>query len=940
MPARRRIVIVGLGLAASAWLLLDSPRVLWAQAAGRLTVRWLGQDGRDYVGPHGRLEPSEIQDIHLVVEGLDPARELEQVDISAEGDRWNFAPVGPCWKIAVARKARSRSADLYLEPVRAERGRPFHLAIRYRGGETAEIDFRGRTADPQLAMASKPATGRWLGQDGQDWIGTRPVVGPDGLVDACVRLEGLSIRRVLQFIRVESSGGEIWEYGKNPELRVPAEFVREKDGSRGVLYFQPQKDLAGKKLRITIGYDENRRQTLTLAAGRCDPRLAMPRGRMPELVELKLRANWLGQDGQGARPGEVRVAVAGLPGQAIRGAILTNSTGVSWLYKRDAAFAPPLLFNPRPLHFESRGGGSVDLGFEPVRNELGSPLELTLFLADGRVGSAAIEGGQCDPALAYAVTVAGKALARPGDDLHALAARGGMIELEPGVYTLSRPLDIREPATLVAPRGAELRFHQPPDAAPWTTAIKIWKGGTTLEGFRVRFDGPVRWNEQVSWGPAVMGMPDNFDNAPSEIPGLVTFRKLDVESPPAANPSGWVDAPRLMRLLRARQGVIEQNVLRGGTIEFFGGPWRIVENEFLGTPVGTISHAVFTGHGVHDVVVSGNRAHMVEPAGKTWRFLTFTWFGAHDLVSKNEVEGIGAREGDTVAWSNEPEVVLTEAYSLKYEGIVREVGGSGRLIRIGKPQGSPIGTGELVGILDGPAAGEFRRVVLALDPTTVLLDRPVPAGTLSVSIASGFLGERFVENRIDLRGGRRSEGFVLVGNHFGTTLAGNHVLGGQHAFRITGIPTEEPLGWGWSHAPFLGGSIAGNTLEDALEGGVIRLDHDPRYIRSNQGRRYLSLRLVDNVVRWSAEFLSRRPSEPAETVGITLGALPTHDPAELAVEARGNRLEAPASRPRTIPLLIHGALYNSERIVNRKLDLAAQASALVPQRSALRPARR
>ena len=37
------------------------------------TVKWIGQDGHDYVGPNNSLEPSEIQDMHLVLGGLDPA---------------------------------------------------------------------------------------------------------------------------------------------------------------------------------------------------------------------------------------------------------------------------------------------------------------------------------------------------------------------------------------------------------------------------------------------------------------------------------------------------------------------------------------------------------------------------------------------------------------------------------------------------------------------------------------------------------------------------------------------------------------------------------------------------------------------------------------------------------------------------------------------------
>ena len=37
-----------------------------SRASGGLTVRWIGQDGQDFVSPNNRLEASDVQDIHLV----------------------------------------------------------------------------------------------------------------------------------------------------------------------------------------------------------------------------------------------------------------------------------------------------------------------------------------------------------------------------------------------------------------------------------------------------------------------------------------------------------------------------------------------------------------------------------------------------------------------------------------------------------------------------------------------------------------------------------------------------------------------------------------------------------------------------------------------------------------------------------------------------------
>ena len=72
-------------------------------------------------------------------------------------------------------------------------------------------------------------------------------------------------------------------------------------------------------------------------------------------------------------------------------------------------------------------------------------------------------------------------------------------------------------------------------------------------------------------------------------------------------------------------------------------------------------------------------------------------------------------------------------------------------------------------------------------------------------------------------------------------------------------PTETPGMWGWSHAAtFLGGVIEGNILEDAERGGVLGVQHDGRYIKTNRGRTYMSVKLNENVVRWSESFLSRQ----------------------------------------------------------------------------------
>jgi hypothetical protein len=151
---------------------------------------------------------------------------------------------------------------------------------------------------------------------------------------------------------------------------------------------------------------------------------------------------------------------------------------------------------------------------------------------------------------------------------------------------------------------------------------------------------------------------------------------------------------------------------------------------------------------------------------------------------------------------------------------------------------------------------------------------------------------------------------------------------------MTACPTETPMIWGWSHAPFLGGVIEANIIEDSELGGVVGLEHDPRSVKSNQGRTYMAVQLRENVVRWTEPFLKsiERAGAKQPLVGLTLGYPPSHDPGELVVAALGNRLDAPQERRANPALLIHAADYNSQRILNRRLPLASSGSATSPDR--------
>ena len=66
--------------------------------------------------------------------------------------------------------------------------------------------------------------------------------------------------------------------------------------------------------------------------------------------------------------------------------------------------------------------------------------------------------------------------------------------------------------------------------------------------------------------------------------------------------------------------------------------------------------------------------------------------------------------------------------------------------------------------------------------------------------------------------------------------------------------------WGWTHAPYLGGVIDANIVEDSDNGGSLGVEHG-RDIKSNEGRIYMTAHLENYVVRWSSPFLRRMAAE-------------------------------------------------------------------------------
>ncbi|SIO67267.1 hypothetical protein SAMN05444166_8310 [Singulisphaera sp. GP187] len=898
--------------------------------AGGPTVQWLGQDGHDLVSASATLEPNGYQDLHIRVSGLPPRRAIKTVELRPDaGGLWSSDQTSGHWRLAVERRPESPTADLFFEAGSPQKGQTYQIKIEYADGSAANLSVRGGRSDPNLRTTATLPKIRWAGQDGQDFTALELGVGPDRFQDACLTLENLAVKDTIESVVLDAGEELRWHAGRNPEGDYNAEFLRDsKDPSIAQVYFQPDRDLISRNLEVTVTYANQKWDRLRIKGERTDPKLAMPRLTVPKLEAGTFTGRWLGQDGsrEGNRH-EIHVALADLPaGQVIDAAILSDSVSKCWIYRRSPQVKLEVEPGERPLSLQKGNDPTkAELYFTPYRDEVGATLTLRLIFENGASTFAHFGAGVCDPLAGLPKPAATTVVAKPGDDLNDLANRFGTVTLATGIHRLSKPLVLNNPVTLTGEPGTVLEFSQGSNEPPWTTAIKIHSGSTTLREFAVRFAGRVRWNPNVSYGPAVIGTTDNLEPARGGVKLGLTFDRLDLASPSPSGATEWEEAVRLMRLNGAQLGSVTGCTLYGGMIEFFGGPWQFVDNTYRGTPSGTFSHGVIVGHFVNDLVVRGNRIKPVRPSGKTWRFLVMTGFGHSVQVENNTVEGVGPRDNDTIPSQNAPEIILTESYKLAFEGRPSAVSSDGQLLTINRGLGHAPEIGSRVSVLTGTHAGEWRTIAQSVSPATYLLDAPLPSDATVISISGGFDNMRIEGNTVDARGSRLACCLVLPGNHFGTLVRKNRFLGGGETIRLAAAASESPMRWGWSHAPFLGGLFEENIIEDSMQGGLVGVEHSPQ-TKSNQGRTYMTIRLKNNIIRWSDAFLRQRvrAKEKAPLRGYTFGFLPSHDPDELVVTQVGDRLQAPATAHGNAGLYVNSAQVNGRRITKQGFRLPAE----------------
>lgn len=913
---------------------------------------WIGQNNMDYVGRDG-LSPDGYQDIDIQLLGLDPNRAITRVDVQRQyGGAWS-ATSSLSSQAFLARDQNqatgtwSTEANLYLEPWFNESANTRYefIRIQYADGSTAVINnlISTSSVDVQLRVQGKELGVTWAGQDGPDLTGPGPSPGPDGVKDIHLKLSNLlDYRRTsdgwLSTFNVDSDtvvitmpaldGSTVtWLAGPRPtglssSYNRAEIFVDPNDPSRADVYLNPVAGLAlGATVTVTVGYNRigkldaspdlngSTSQLVATIATDLNPTLPAdpPQGPSVPVSFSGPSALWSSQDGpNSATPGLVHVTLSGLPvGWTIAEVVLSDDIGWLWT-PGDPNSARSLTV--RPLADPTK----ADLIFAPIRDESDALLTLRFRLAGGSVQYVSqFRGGAADPNLrdptapATSITVDPAYVSQVGQDFGSLAKRYGTIRLKAGVYPLSAPIDLVNSVSLIAEPGAVLLFSQASGDPAWSYAIKIHKSHTTLDGLTIRFATPIRWAAEFQMNPAVIGSAySDYNFGPNPKVDL-NFRNLDIEYAPQGSAIGGYNLS-VVRLIRGNyddSGVISNNILRGGQVEVWGGPWKIVGNDYRGATAGISVSPVFAIRYGHDILLEGNHAHQVDPTGITYGFLLFTGNSSNTTVRNNIIDGGIGRDAAVSPGGqyNFPELILTESYYPHYEGPAFLSPISPRLLQVGTLRGTPGEAGDIVAILTGPSAGRWFRIAQAIDPQNYLLDGDLPAGNYVVSITRGFVNDLYEGNTLDTSSLKKSSSnaFQLAGTHVGTTIRNNLVIGAR-PFSIAASATQEswqgsatfPAPWGWSHSPVFDIKIDGNTFRDpvfwtptsdpakstrSVAESILSVEHGGS-IRENRGRLYLSGSVTNNQFIYSATLIA---GTTGNFTSIRIGDPGTIDPAEL-----------------------------------------------------------
>ncbi len=501
-------------------------------------------------------------------------------------------------------------------------------------------------------------------------------------------------------------------------------------------------------------------------------------------------------------------------------------------------------------------------------------------------------------------------------------------------------------ATLLFQQGATAAWPAAASGAIYVDPPAYTNIQVELDDFTIEFapGAPIRWSNPAGTQPALWdpennpggiahAVIDTRDSNTNLNRDLLTLNGMTISGPPAFDGSSFSSLQAQLQqsgdtthqyvgeqdldLIRTNDedsGSIANSTFQGGPIEVFGGPWSITGNTVLGSTAETYSPSAFSLHSPHDVLVQGNRVSQSDPAGREFRLVNLAESGVNVVVEGNWFGGGAGQIGNEVTYDvasgqfagiNDAEVILAESnYGVLFEGRPGAVSADGRLLVLtglrSTAAAGVTGPGMVVSILAGvngdgtpnmTMAGQWYRVAqqvsLSEDTIELLMEDPLPppppGGYNVVEVTDGFVSNAFDENTIDLTG-KSSTGIKLDGDDFGTSITGNHFLGGttyDDGYTGTAImlgatlasaPGGDgafPMPLGWTALPSLGSILAGNTIDDSLGGIIIGVEHEVNYWESlvtsssETGRVYVTAAVTDNTFEWDAGFLASWSSEYA-----------------------------------------------------------------------------
>ena len=865
------------------------------------TATWVGQNGSDFVGTVAR-SPNDYQDVVIHLSGLKTT--VSEIYVQRYGgDIWDYTPSSSSNAFFQTDSSDQSQGELYLEPYHTDVPVFELIRVTYQDG-TSEDSTLSNTGpvDANLRDPGRGLSAQWLGQDGNDWTGNGPSVGPDGIQDFHLKVSNISTGGTVSSLVLTANPGpsaQSWQIGTNPQGYSNAELLNRvtSGGTDTADYFgNPSSSLSnGAPLTLQLTYSDQNRggktDTVPISAGltvdNINPTLAMPRVSVANFAAAS--AHSTAQDA--GYPGSSHIVLDTLPVRettaSVQAAVLSDQAGTTWVYGSPTPYtgASPLLMSYN----------SGTFSFPPVRDESSATLTLRLLFKDGKQAVARFAGTASD--LNRRDTPVGTSIANVATAaqlVDAVSRQVANIHLAAATYFLGAPLNLNYPVKITADPGASLVFMPSPSDPSWTNAsgaIGVWASHVSLGGFAISFQGDsASWAYIGSTTRAVIQSAGNGNGGKVDL----SFTNLNIQAP-AAHTAGE-EAVHLMNFDSSDSGQIVGNTLKGGTISLWNGPWQLLNNDYQGTPPNTVSYSVFFIRNEHDVSIQGNHIHSVAPAGVTYRFLLFgasdTGRGFNDVIQNNTVDGgIGRPTTDS---SNNPEMILTEQFQPRFEGKPSVISPNRYVVQVPYMRGPTAMTGDVVAILSGSQAGQWRLIAQALSPTQYLLDSPLPSGSPVIAITRGWINDTYQGNTIDLTGTNPGNAaLILGGSHFNTQVR-NNTFKGATAINISAAPTEgafsgtNPPDWGWTHLPIFGVAIDGNTFQDA--GLSLNVDHS-RYIKSNRGRVYFTGSFTNNAITWSTG------SQPAAIVGIpaqngepayTSQNFPWLDDGELVLNLQGN----------------------------------------------------